>query len=67
MSGAESKALLALLKASLPKVGSVLKEWKEDFDHYCEHRFMPYIISNYNLLDVSTSQLFRNEKKISTF
>lgn len=47
----------AIFTKVLGKAGSLWEEYK----HYCEHAFLPFLERNYDSLTISTSQLFRNE------
>jgi hypothetical protein len=50
-----------VLKKSLPYIQEKLGLLKEEFEHYSENKLIPYILSNYETLNQSTSQLFRNK------
>jgi energy-coupling factor transporter ATP-binding protein EcfA2 len=57
----EEKLLLALIKQSLPSVSRWFSGKVEEYEHFCTHKFLPYVRSEYNKLDTSTSMLFRNK------
>lgn len=57
MEEAKKEAGKVIFKKLLSKAGSLWEEYK----HYCEHAFLPYLERNYDSLTISTSQLFRNE------
>ena len=61
MTGFQEQATLELIKASLPKARSWFENVKEEYEHVCEHKFLPFIKKEYNQLNVSTSMLFRNQ------
>ncbi|MCR9559902.1 hypothetical protein, partial [Vibrio alginolyticus] len=60
LSGMQEKTLLSLASRSYPSIVSYLKLKKENLEHYCEHKFLPYIVDQYEQLNLSTTILFRN-------
>lgn len=58
----EQKALLALIKQTTPSITKWLKSLKEDFDHYCEHKFLPYFVRQYNQLNNTNSVISKHKK-----
>tara|TARA_Y100000782_G_C10147188_1_gene249897 strand:- start:32 stop:1153 length:1122 start_codon:yes stop_codon:yes gene_type:complete len=57
MEDVAKQANKAIFKRVLEKAGALWEEYK----HYCEHAFLPFLEKNYDSLTISTSQLFRNE------
>ncbi|EGR2557685.1 NACHT domain-containing protein [Vibrio alginolyticus] len=63
LSGMQEKTLLSLASRSYPSIVSYLKLKKENLEHYCEHKFLPYIVDQYEQLNLSTTILFRNHRQ----
>ncbi|NVJ62534.1 MAG: NACHT domain-containing protein [Gammaproteobacteria bacterium] len=60
MSTFETSAVANLTKILVPSSIDKLSEANKKFEHFCKNKFIPYILRSYNVLDQSTSQLFRN-------
>ncbi|EOY4908796.1 NACHT domain-containing NTPase [Vibrio alginolyticus] len=63
LSGIQEKTLLSLASRSYPSIVSYFKLKKENLEHYCEHKFLPYIVDQYEQLNLSTTILFRNHRQ----
>lgn len=63
LSGTQEKTLLSLASRSYPSIVSYLKLQKENLEHYCEHKFLPYIVDQYEQLNLSTTILFRHQRQ----
>jgi len=50
-----------LIKSSLPKVLKQLSGYADDIDHHYNDKLSKYLTTNYDKLNSSTSQLFRNQ------
>lgn len=64
MAGIDSVIVGALTKAVIPLGLSKASELNDKFEHFCNNKFIPYVVRSYIQLNKSTSQLFRNRNHI---
>ncbi|MEF1311461.1 NACHT domain-containing protein [Vibrio mytili] len=59
----QEQALLNLASKSYPAFTSYFKLKKENLEHYIQHKFLPYIVKQYEELNLSTTVLFRSQRQ----